>query len=74
MKIDKNIPPPGYVLGGKHLRVVSKMDVNDSVLVERAYSSSHPVVQGLRQAGKQLGYKMMSRKSEDGGYRIWRIK
>lgn len=74
MKIDKNIPPPGYALGGKHLRVVSKMDVNDSVLVVQARSSADPVVQGLRQAGKQLGYKMMSRKSEDGGYRIWRIK
>ena len=53
MKIDKNIPPPGYVLGGKHSRVVSKMNINDSVLVERAYSSRHPVVQGLKQAGKQ---------------------
>jgi len=73
MKIDKHIPPPGYVLGGKHLRVVSKMDVNDSVLIEGAYNTSHPDCQGLRQAGKKLGYEMMCRQAE-GGVRVWRIK
>lgn len=74
MKIDKDIPPPVYQLGGKHMRVVGLMEVNDSVFVKEARTSGHPVVQGLRQAGKKLGYKMLCRRCKEGGYRIWRIE
>ena len=58
--------------GGKHIRVVSLMEVGDSVLLD-CKGTKDKLVHGVRQAGTTIGFKLSARTCND-GVRVWRVK
>ena len=70
LKIEKNIPLPQY--NGKHVDLIQKMEVGDSVLCEDLRTAK-----SLYQVMKRKGWKSSLRKvcdQEYGLYRVWRTK
>ena len=68
MKIEKSIPIPRKYGHGKWTLLAEQMDVGDSVLVRSQSDRS-----SLTTAMKSRGFKLTTR-SENDGYRVWRIK
>ena len=68
-KIEKNIPiPTARHSYAKHVSVIDKMEVGDSVIVETVAARS-----SFYQGMKRRGYKAVSRKVTDQGYGVYRI-
>ncbi len=72
MEIEKGIPIYNYSKKAKFDELISRMEIDDSVLVK-----SHSDVDQLRQAAHRQSKKVSSRiAKDDPGYafRVWRIK
>ena len=72
MKIEKGIPIPRSKFQGKYIKVVSLMEVGDSVLLNCKNTTDNSV-HGIRQAGRSIGFKLSAR-TMDEGVRVWRVK
>ena len=73
IKIEKNIPIPTYHhSNNKYAKVISQMEIGDSVTVETVRAKN-----SFYQCMRRKGYKGVSRRITDQGhgiYRIWRTK
>ena len=72
IKIEKDIPIYNYSKRAKYDDLISRMQIDDSVLVK-----SHSDVDQLRQAAYRQSKKVSSRIAKDEPYyafRVWRIK
>lgn len=67
IKIDKNIPIPKS--SSKYADFIGKMEVGDSVMVENLRARN-----SLYQVMKRKGWEIVSRKSTNQSYRLWRTK
>ena len=72
MKIEKGIPIPRSKCQGKYIKVVSLMEVGDSVLLNCKNTTDNNV-HGIRQAGRKIGFKLSAR-TMDEGVRVWRVR
>jgi hypothetical protein len=68
MKIEKNIPITTYP-HGKYASLAREMQAGDSVLC-----LTMKEVITIRAAIYRTGYKAVTRKLPDGGWRLWKIK
>ena len=70
MKIEKGIPIP--CKQGRHVKVISPMQVGDSILLD-CKGTQDNLVRCVRQAGTTIGFKLLARTC-DAGVRVWRVK
>ena len=71
--IEKNVAVPTYSQSGKWTSLASKMGIGDSVYFNDAVNTEDCRVQGLREAGRRMGFKMISR-TVNPGVRVWRVE
>lgn len=64
--IDKNIPIPSRERGGTYAGLFRRMQVGDSVLLDRISTNWHAIA-------KQAGLKIATRGEDGDKVRIWRI-
>mgnify|MGYP003135384101 CR=1 FL=1 len=69
MKIEKGVPIPNQIGGGKWKNIAVLMEVNDSVF----FAGKDKRYTHLMKAMKNLGLKSVSRWVGD-GYRVWRVE
>lgn len=67
-KIEKNIPVSVHGKSGAWSRLVTKMEIGDSILVK-----TRSQAMGIRNALNKSGYKAITR-TVDKGLRVWKVE
>lgn len=68
LKIQAGIPVPEPGRNNSTRKAMSQMKIGDSIACE-----FHIEVMKLYSCGRNMGFKMIQRKQEDGTFRVWRV-